>query len=317
MTSVPRSDVGKRYRALKNMQNSKRFLVLNAFAVSRYGGNPAAVFTDARGLPEQELQLIARQLNLIETVFAYPVGADGVDYHLRYFTPLEELPVAGHPTVAAWAALARLGLIDTKTRSKFIQKTGAGNQEITVEEAGDSVRISMKQPAARFTNYLPDLSEVATSIGLMPSDLDSHLPIQGVSVGLGHIIVPVKDLATLMRAKMNIPAVENLCAKHGMREMQLFVFQTNDSNNDLFTRNFTPREGLEDPACGNGNGALGAYLAETKYKGETTFDLRAEQGHGIKMPSLIEILVRRQGVGTLDVSIAGCAMAMVEGQLVE
>ena len=294
---------------------TKEFIVLNAFALQPYGGNPAAVFPDARGIPEQQLQQIARQLNLIETVFAYPSETEEVDYHLRYFTPLEELPIAGHPTVATWVALARLGLIDFKNRSKFVQETKAGRQEITVSPSNHSFSVCMQQPAATFSDCVKDRAQIAAAIGLQLSDLDSELPVQGVNAGLGHLIIPVKRLASLVRAKMNMTLLRDMCAVFGMREAQLFTFETHDSDFDLFTRNFTPREGLEDPACGNGNGALGAYLAATKYKTSTEFRLRAEQGHCIDMPSVVDILVGSDPSGLRNVSIAGSAIAMVEGRM--
>ncbi|MBX7144338.1 MAG: PhzF family phenazine biosynthesis protein [Oligoflexia bacterium] len=295
---------------------SKQFLVLNVFAEEPYGGNPAAVFPDAREIPEDQLQLIARQLNLIETVFAYPIGSAGIDYQLRYFTPLEELPVAGHPTIATWVALAKLGLIPVEDCSTFTQKTGAGNQQISISRIADTFLVSMNQPKPTFTEVLADREKIVQACGLKPQDLDGTLPVQGVSVGLGHIIVPVRDLKTLMNAKMNVAKLRRVCADFNMREAQLFTFEAFDPGMDLYTRNFTPREGLEDPACGNGNGALGVYLAETKYKKHSQFQLKAQQGHGVNMPSVINIAVARDIQGNPEVSIAGSALVMIKGEVV-
>ena len=292
-----------------------QFFVMNAFAERPFGGNPAAVFPDAREIPEEQLQPIARQLNLVETVFAYPVGVDGVDYRLRYFTPLGELPIAGHPTVATWVALAELGVLRLEGRSVFTQQTGAGRQQVAVTRCENRYVVSMKQPPPTYTGVIADTHRVAVACGLSRVDLDETLPVQGVSVGLGHIIVPVKDLKTLMQATMRIAELRDVCSEIHMREVQLFTFEALDSGMDLYTRNFTPREGLEDPACGNGNGALGAYLAETKYKHCTEFRLMAQQGHGMHMPAVIRIDVTRDGLGHPEVSIAGSAIRMVEGRV--
>ena len=294
---------------------AKEFLVLNAFAARPFGGNPAAVFLNAREIPEEELLPIARQLNLIETVFAYPNPRPGVDYRLRYFTPLQEYPVAGHPTVATWVALAQGGHIDVKQRATFVQENHAGQQQITVSTSEAGYLVSMVQPAPTYTSPVGDISRIAESIGLSAADLDPTLPVQGVSVGLGHIIVPVLTRAALARAQMDISKVQALCTLLGMREMQLFSFETSDPSCQLATRNFTPREGLEDPACGNGNGALGAYLAQTRYKDAAQFRLRAEQGHGMNMPSEIEISLERSARGVPIISIAGSAVPMVRGEI--
>lgn len=296
--------------------NAKDFIVLNAFALKPFAGNPAAVFLDARDIPECELQPIARQLNLVETVFAYPQPKPGVDYRLRYFTPLQEYPVAGHPTIATWVALAKRGLIAVRSQSTFVQENAAGQQKITVSASSSGYSVSMVQPSPQYTEPFSDIERVAESIGLEPTDLDPALPVRGVSVGLGHVVVPVRSLSAAVRAKMNISRVQELCACLGMRELQLFSFETHESGYDLFTRNFTPREGLEDPACGNGNGALGAYLAATKFRDSSQFSLRAEQGHVIKMPSLIEISVRRLLPDQIEVAIAGSAVEMVQGRIV-
>ena len=294
---------------------TKEFVVLNAFALKPFGGNPAAVFPDARGIPEEQLQPIARQLNLIETVFAYPAPKPGVHYRLRYFTPLKELPIAGHPTIAAWSAFVLRGILSVAGRATFVQESGAGQQEVTVVASGSQCSVEMKQPPPTYSDPYDDVVRIAESIGLQPDDIDRSLPVQGVSVGLGHVVVPVRNLAVLARAKMNIPKVQEVCSSLGMREMQLFTFETYDPTLDLFTRNFTPREGLEDPACGNVNGALGAYLARTKFRDSEYFHLKAEQGHLINMPSLIEISVSHTAGMLPEVSIAGSAIAMVEGRV--
>lgn len=290
------------------------FSVLNAFALEPYGGNPAAVLLDAHLIPEKDLQKIARQLNLVETVFVYPSTKKDIDYHLRYFTPLKELPVAGHPTIAAWVELGRVRKLDPQ-RSEYVQETAHGTQRVSVVGSGVGCTVSMSQPSAKYTGPLRDIAQIAESIGLDISDIDSSLPTQGVDAGLGHIIVPIKSLEALMRAKMDIDKVRTLCNSVGMREMQLFTMHAQSSDHDLHTRNFTPRIGMEDPACGNGNGALGAYIAQTLFSGRESFCLRAEQGHACSMPSLIEIHMQRNRAGAVEISIAGSAIHMISGHI--
>lgn len=294
---------------------NKEFVVLNAFASRPFGGNPAAVFPNASGIPEEQLQLIARQLNLIETVFVVPPVHPQAQCRLRYFTPLEEIPVAGHPTIATWVALAQFGIVSVNDQATFVQETKAGLQEIEVSRVDGGFRVVMKQPAAMFGETVRDPVIVASAIGLTPEDLDPTLPVQAVNVGLGHVIVPVRNLQAMLRARMEIEKVRDLCVSLGMREIQFFAFEAHSSEFDLFTRNFTPREGLEDPACGNGNGALGAYLAAHRFPHAAEFRLKAEQGVTVNLPSVIEIDVNRTSHGEVEVRIGGTAVPMVSGKV--
>lgn len=296
---------------------SIQFYVLNAFGARPFGGNPAAVFLNAENIPENSLQAIARQLNLIETVYVYASTNSECRYRFRYFTPVEELPIAGHPTIAAWCALMLFGgsSVGGNREQVFLQETGLGVVEIRVSLAGDSYHVLMKQPKATFLHEVNDLSEVAAAIGLEVADIDLSLPVQGVSVGLGHLGIPIRSRAALLRARMDIGKTAAVCSRAGVREAQLFCFDPHESCNDLHTRNFTPREGVEDPACGNGNGALGAYLARWKYAATPKFTLRAEQGYVVNMPSLTEIVGNNTPYSETEIWIGGGALPMIEGRV--
>ncbi len=107
-----------------------KFHVVNAFGKHLFEGNPAAVIPNADDIDDQTMQSIARQLNLIETVFISQSNKAEVDYRFRYFTPTEELPIAGHPSIAAWLTLTMTNEINIEERSIFYQENGAGIQEI-------------------------------------------------------------------------------------------------------------------------------------------------------------------------------------------
>jgi trans-2,3-dihydro-3-hydroxyanthranilate isomerase len=134
----------------------------------------------------------------------------------------------------------------------------------------------------------------------------------GVSVGLGHLIVPMNSLEALMRATRHVSKLHDFCASLGLREAQLFCLETYRSGLDLHTRNICPREGREDPACGNGCGALGAYFAR--------FDparcmIRAEQGDIVGMPSIIDIVIDRRSDQDFQIWIGGSGVIMLEGRM--
>lgn len=291
---------------------SKEFYVINSFAEKPFGGNPAAVFVNADGLDESTMQMIARQLNLVETVFVFSSKEQDADFELRYFTPQEELPIAGHPTIAAILALIRDKQIDIEKQTKCTIKTKAGRKKINFGINKSNPLVIMEQPEPKFLSIINEREHVADILGISDSDLIEDLPIQAVDTGLGHLIVPVNDLKKLMSIKRKIVPLENLCKSLGIREVQAFTFETLQSDKDLHTRNICPREGIEDPGCGVGNGALGAYLLQHYYQGEAKINLKAEQGVIVDMPCTIEIFALKIGE-SIKVSIGGSGKVMIKG----
>ncbi len=287
------------------------FLVVNSFAAAPFGGNPAAVFPDADNLAKDLMQKIARQMNLVETVFV-SAGSQGADFRLRYFTPAEELPVAGHPTIAAVAALLATGRIDASRTKSLVVETGAGQQAVGIDSGASPPVIVMDQPSPAFHPVIDDRQEVAETLGLTAADLIDGLPVQPVDTGLGHIIVPVKSLDSLMRVRRDTEPLRAMCRRYGMREVQAFAFAAYDPANDLHTRNICPREGLEDPGCGIGNGALGAYLLEHRFRDRPAIRLQAEQGTVVNMPCCITIHASRSPAG-IALAVGGPGIVMIRG----
>ena len=291
---------------------NKEFLVVNAFANGPFGGNPAAVFTNADGFDTKTMQAYARQLNLVETVFVFS-GEKDADFRLRYFTPNSEIPVAGHPSIATWIALLHKKIINVDQRSKYLQANLAGIQEIEFDcSNSDNPVVTMKQPLAKFLEAACSKEQVASVFSLSENDLSPDLPIGAVDTGLGHLIVPLKSIDALFRVQRNIEPLRQLCQSVGVREAQLFCFETLNTANDLHTRNLCPREGLEDPACGVGNGALAAYLSRYHWSDKSKFSLKIEQGNIVKMPSLIHTSVSKQE-DNMDIFVGGTGAIMLEG----
>jgi trans-2,3-dihydro-3-hydroxyanthranilate isomerase len=299
---------------LKTMEANKNFVVVNAFADGPFGGNPAAVFPDADGLSPEVMQALARQLNLVETVFVLP-AEKGANFKLRYFTPLSEIPVAGHPSIAAWRALIHKGIITKKDGVNYTQENLAGTQEININwDSQTNPVITMKQPQAEFIEHEFSRKQVATVFGIEESDIHPDLPIKGVNTGLGHIIVPLRSMRVLKVAQRNIELLGDLCRSAKLREAQLFCFETLNKTYNLHTRNLCPRQGLEDPACGIGNGALTAYISKYHWKDKAGFNLKNEQGTVVKMPSVIHTRSVSKN-GNLEIFVGGAGTVMLEGQV--
>lgn len=287
----------------------KKFHVYNAFAERSFGGNPAGVVPDADDLDVETMQKVACQLNLVETVFVTKAERAERSCRLRYFTPLKELPIAGHPTIAAWACLS--DLYPDLTSSDHIQESGAG--DICVRFEGSRIFCSQKSASIRL---LPDLrvQDVTTVFGINEEQIDHSLPFAAVDAGLGHLVFAVDSLEALKRMRFRPDRLAALCGQVGVSECQVFCTETSAEEAHAHTRNFCPRFGREDPACGNGNAALGAYFQRFVSSGAGPMRLRFEQGVVVNMLSMVEVVAQPSG-DLVDVSIGGSAVRMVEGVL--
>lgn len=302
----------RRCEVLQVVEKNRKFVVVNAFADGPFGGNPAAVFLNSKGLDDATMQAYARQMNLVESVFLTPSAE--ADFRLRFFTPNGEVPIAGHPSIAAWIALHHQKVIDVSKKTKYTQINKAGVQEIQFDMSEkDNPIVTMKQPSPRFLEVQFDSELVASVFSIEEKQIDSQLPIHAVDCGLGHLIVPVRSLDALMRVRRNVEPLRKLCQQAGVREAQLFCFETLNKNYNIHTRNLCPREGLEDPACGNGNGALAAYLSRYCWTERRDFTIRAEQGNVVNMPSVIFARAVRNG-REVEVFVGGNGVTMLEGQ---
>jgi trans-2,3-dihydro-3-hydroxyanthranilate isomerase len=289
---------------------NKKFLVVNSFSGDCLWGNPAGVFLDAQGLVDKQLQQIAKQLNLVETVFVFPT--EHADFAFRYFTPNKEIPVAGHPTIAAFIGMIYTKKIDLHMKNEYRINTLAGIREVVIEEKANNISVRMKQSKPSFFPPIDNREEVALTLGIKEEELIADLPIQPIDLGLRELIVPVNSLNSLMKIQRQLDPLQQLCNKLNVREIQAFSFESYNDLSDVHTRNICPREGIEDPACGMGNAALGAYLAHYNYFNENKDYILAEQGMIVKMPSQIEIAVSRQG-STYEIFIGGTGKIVIEG----
>jgi trans-2,3-dihydro-3-hydroxyanthranilate isomerase len=268
-------------------------MVVNSFTGRNGIGNPAAIFYDAHLIDEAFLQSIAKQLNLVETVFIYPSKES--EFHFRYFSPTQEIPVAGHPTIAAFFALKEWKGIDGRRKDRYRIETKAGIREVMMIEKDNETIVYMKQPEAVYSGAIQERGKIAQTLGIAAGDLLSDYPILSVDLGLHHLIVPIKSLAALLSIKRDISALEKLCEGLGVKEVQVFTFETIHPHADVHTRNICPREGIEDPACGMGNAALGAYFQ--KLDGSVDrFPMRAEQGKVVDLPCEIEIDMKENAI---------------------
>lgn len=237
------------------------YRLVDVFTRERFGGNPLAVFPDGRGIEPALMQRIAFELNLSETTFVLPTERADCDVRVRIFTPRAELPLAGHPTVGTAFVLderERSERSDRARRERFVFELGVGPVPVDRVRAADGATLwRMTQPPARFGPRCEDRADLAAALGIDVADLDPALPCESVATGPPFLIVPLRSLDALARARLRIDAWDPIERSAGGAQPYLFV---RTGANTARCRMFGPGHGIaEDPATGGAAGPLGAY----------------------------------------------------------
>lgn len=300
-----------------------KFYQADVFTDRPFGGNPVAVIPEASGLTDRELQQIAREMNLSETVFVFPSADPSATAKLRIFTPTQEIPFAGHPVLGTFFVLAkfgRLSLTGQVTRLQYECNLGVFAVEVQARE-GEILRVVMSQPKPQFLGTIDDvkdLFEIANALGLSKSQItQTKFPVEVVSTGLPIVIVPVRTLTAVRSITPNVTALSDLCARHGANGLMVFTTMTVEEPSAVHTRMFAPLIGVtEDPATGSASGALGAYLVQNGVVevGPTT-EVLAEQGYELERPSRILIQIESDDDAIQEVKVGGQAVMILEGTL--
>ena len=262
-----------------------RYTLLDVFTATPLEGNALAVVHDADALDEPAMQAFARETRLSETTFVQRAHVAGADYRNRIWTVERELPFAGHPSLGTAVAVARAEHGSEHAAAhevRYVQQTGAGLQPIDVRLLDAyAARASMLQEPAAHGAELPR-SEVVRVLDLTPEHADRRLPPQLVGTGLAQLILPLRDLDALARARPDWPALEGLLRIHGATV--LYAAVCDPPNGRARTRAFVSGAVGEDPATGSAAGPLCAYLAART----GTDALTIEQGIEMGRPSRIE-----------------------------
>ncbi len=302
-----------------------RFLQVDVFTETPFGGNPLAVFPDAEGLTTEEMQCLAREMNLSETTFVLPPQAPGADFRVRIFTPAKEIPFAGHPVVGTHWVLAHLGRVELQepvTHVRFELGVGVLPADLHVSD-GQVEHVVMTQGRPTFHTELEDLTDLAEGLGLQPEAIsETGLPVQPVSTGLPQLIVPVRSLAEvqgLNPTHLHVPALSRAWRRVGAEETALlFSLETEHPEADVHVRFFAPTYGIpEDPATGSANGALGAYLVRHRavQVTEPTTCIVSEQGAEMGRPSSLFIEVDSSDEFLTAVRVGGQVVLVAEGMV--
>jgi trans-2,3-dihydro-3-hydroxyanthranilate isomerase len=288
-----------------------RYHTLDVFTTTRFEGNPLAVFTDGDSLSNDQMQAIAREMNLAETVFVQKPTDERALARLRIFTTQQELKLAGHPVIGTWFLLAELGVVPAQEGGVHVmQETGAGVLPVEIRfKDGRPQCVTMTQMEAEFRPIKFKKAALAKALGLAPKDFDPKLDPECVSTGIFNLMVPLRNRAALGKIAMNMFELRKLLGKNAT---MAYCFAQN-GNWKILSRGMLPWEIYEDPATGSAAGSLGAYLVKhgELMPGHT---LSILQGEEMGRPSHIEVQVTRTGKKLVP-RVSGAAVRVFEGTI--
>lgn len=296
------------------MQNLP-FYIVDVFAEQKYAGNQLAVILDTdRTLSSDEMQRMALEMNYSETTFILSDSTVNGGYDVRIFTPDEEVPFAGHPTLGTAFVLGNI--LSETPLEQVLLNLKVGQISVTLSREAENM-LWMRQIAPTFGDTL-DPQGIADVLGLQPDELDTRFPIEEVSTGLPFIIVPLKSLASLRRCGVKREQYFNLIQERWAKAIFLFCpepHEAREARNTLSARMFADCFGiLEDPATGSANGCLAGYLVKHRYFGQSRIDVRVEQGYEIKRPSLLYLQAEEDADG-IHIRVGGKVMTVATGTL--
>jgi trans-2,3-dihydro-3-hydroxyanthranilate isomerase len=297
---------------------SYRYIHLDVFTDRRFGGNQLAVFLDGRGLTSETMQAIAKEMNFSETTFVLPPEQSGTDVRVRIFTPHEELPMAGHPTIGTTFALARAGIV-APGDARLVFGLGVGPTPVSlVWRDGDLSFAWMTQLRPTFGDPIADPGGAAAALRLSPTAVaGTGLPVQTVSCGVPFLVVPLATRRAVDSASFDAAAYDAFRQQEGLDELPVFLFSPESGGDKatVYSRMFAPGSGVpEDPATGGASGPLGCYLVRNKVvTPEKAGAMLSLQGVKMGRPSHIHIAIGVEDGEIASVRVGGEAVIAGEG----
>ena len=293
------------------------FVQLDVFTQTRLAGNPLAVFPDARGLTDNEMQALAREMNLSETTFILPENRAAGAHKVRIFTVAEELPFAGHPTLGTAlhlyasesASNSKEITLDLKA-GKIPVRFAADSQNAGRTRVDGQVFGEMRQRDPEFgVTFSRD--EIARVIGIGPAEIPVDWPVQIVSTGLPFAIVGIRNLETLANLEFSLTQATAILKNTGAKFFYFLCPQPGE-NNRLEARARMFFYGGEDPATGSAAGCAASWIVQYGIA-ESDEQVVIRQGVEMRRPSEIYVRARREREGITNVRVGGYAVEVLRG----
>lgn len=301
------------------------FYTVDVFTEKIFGGNPLVVFPNAEGLKGKQMQQIAQEFNVSETVFVLPPTQGENDRRLRIFTPKTEIPFAGHPTIGTAYLLTTIDEISLKNEVTILNfEEGVGTISVTVKsQLGKSnyCEMMVTQPP-HFDQAFAPSEDLAQMLSLKYSDLLTGEHCQGVSCGLPFLFIPLISVNALQKAKLNLNIWQKLLSNISANNVYIFTHSSELTEDILCSpkthlwrsRMFAPALGVEeDPATGSAASAFGAYLAIRNHLPSGTFRWIIEQGFEMGRPSLLQLETKKEQDQITEIKVGGNSVLVSQG----
>jgi trans-2,3-dihydro-3-hydroxyanthranilate isomerase len=290
------------------------FFFVDVFSDHPLEGNPVAIVPGAEHLPESTMVRIAREFNQSETTFLMPSTRPGADWRLRSFTPAgKEAFGAGHNTLGAWWWLAETDALKLgDSGAGFKQEIGDSVLPVRINcDSGKLVSVGMSQSSPEFGKVCSDLAGLAAALNLSINDLETDiLPVQVVSTGAPHLLVPLRNRAAVDKAQPDFSSLALMLRSLGGEGCYLFTLDTVKEASIAHARFFNPTLGIaEDAATGTAAGPLACQLL-AHHIARDKGTLQIEQGYAMGRPSLVRVRVSGN-----EVEISGRACLSGQGKL--
>lgn len=286
---------------------------VDAFTKIPFGGNPGGVVTYADCISDEQKQKIAREMNVSETAFVSK--SDIADFKIRYFTPMNEVDLCGHCTIATFSALEEEGRLDL-SKNVFTQETKSGVLPVEVMEILGEKVFMMTQAVPKFETLEIDRGFVSGIIGLKETDL-LDVPIMKVSTGIWWMVVGVKELNKLANVKPDFKAIEAVSADNNVIGITPFCLETFNPMYNYHMRTFAPYVGVnEDPVCGTGNGCVSSYIVHNGLVSNSEeVKLIGEQGIEVGRPGCVHVNIKQKDGNIIATKAGGTAVTVLEGTM--
>jgi len=286
----------------------RRFKQVDVFSAKPFLGNPVGVVLDCAGLTAKDMQTIARWANLSETTFVLPAEQGG-DYRVRIFTPVSELPFAGHPAIGTVHAALEAGVL-AGDKSEYVQECGAGLLRVRVEAAGPERHLFVEAPAA--TSRPIEDAELDELNAALDTDAGPTVRPQVVSVGPTWAVLDLGEADTVSMLQPKMSAVTGVSRQMNITGVAVFG-RERGADVALRVRAFAPAEGVpEDPVCGSGNVCIAAFLRDSGLLSSIGNFYSVSQGREVGRDGKVHI---RVDVKTGAIELGGAAVTCIDGTL--
>ncbi len=288
-----------------------KYFIVDVFCKGKYSGNQLAVVLSPSSLSGEMMQVIANEFHFSETSFILENNQHEGLYRVRIFTPQNEVPFAGHPTLGS--AFIIRNEFETRSCKQVILDLDVGKIPVTFDDDQDIQWMRQIEPTF---GSLHHQNAIAQLLGLTPDEMDERFPVQAVSTGIEFLLVPLKDLNAVRKASLNLGRYREYFT--GSKHLPMFIFcpETYEKTNAIHCRMFADDLGIpEDPATGSANGCLAAYLTHYQYFGSREIGISVEQGYEMGRQSILYIKSNLEK-NRYNIEVGGKVKMIAQGELI-